>query len=142
MVIKKLLSILSIVILVTSLVAHAPNVYADGCTHSGSVTLLATETICSMYSTYEHTLQTTKAFCCNTCNAIFYRVTETKEYHSMSGYSYTGNNYHSGTKHYFQYERHCTTSGCGHTETKWRSANCSGGNHILPLSIQPIAEIE
>ena len=55
--------------------------------------------------------------------------------------SYTGNNYHSGTRHYFEYQLKCV---CGYSNgsTRWKSAYCAGGNHISPVSIQPIGETE
>lgn len=51
--------------------------------------------------------------------------------HMVSNYSYTGQNYHSGTRHYFQYGGTC--SKCGGFITYWMDAFCPGnGNCILP----------
>ena len=59
--------------------------------------------------------------------------------HSVSSYSYSGNNYHSGTRHYFEYSGYCTR--CGGLITKWESAACPGnGNCIAPFSVEPITE--
>ena len=49
-----------------------------------------------------------------------------KSAHSYT-HSYTGNNYHSGSKHYYEYADICT--GCGDQKantTTWSVINCSG----------------
>ncbi len=57
---------------------------------------------------------------------------EYPENHTVSSYSYTGNNYHSGTKHYFEYAGYCEK--CSGRVTKWVSGNCLGNGHIEPFS--------
>lgn len=62
------------------------------------------------------------------------------ESHYNYAYSYNGNNYHSGTRHYFEYNIKCV---CGRIiGTVWRSAYCPGGSHIAPLSSDPGDEPE
>ena len=61
------------------------------------------------------------------------------ENHYPSSYVYTGNNYHSGNRHYFQYSKYCHQ--CKTTILKWESAACPGnGNCIAPFSVEPITE--
>lgn len=63
-----------------------------------------------------HRKGTTATYTCDTCDMIFGGETFwTTEAHSMSSESYNGNNYHSGTLHYCQYERRCPA--CGYVET-------------------------
>ncbi len=55
------------------------------------------------------------------------------ESHSLKEIGYTGNNYHQGTKHYFEYQYQC--SQCGYTKTQYKSYSCpgpTGGGCIMP----------
>ena len=73
-----------------------------------------------------------------TIGAHLYGATEflRTESHTPGGSTYTGNNYHSGTKHYFQYRRTC--SHCTPVFYQWISANCPGNGHcISPLDVIP-----
>ena len=57
--------------------------------------------------------------------------------HTMSSYSYTGNNYHSGSLHYVRYEHSCLQ--CGRTTGYWDHYSCPGNGHcILPQSVFPV----
>ncbi len=59
------------------------------------------------------------------------------ESHSMSSYSYTGDNYHSGKYHYIRYERSCYQ--CGYSDGYWDHYSCPGnGQCILPQSVSPV----
>ena len=51
------------------------------------------------------------------------------ENHYPANYVYTGNNFHSGNRHYFQYSKYCKQ--CGATITKWESAICPGNGHCI-----------
>ena len=42
---------------------------------------------------------------------------------------YTGNNYHSGNRHYCQYRDFCIC--CGHTSYHWESYICPGNGHCI-----------
>lgn len=52
--------------------------------------------------------------------------------------TYTGNNYHSGSRHYCQYRYTCGCSENG--KTVWKSYACSGNPCITPNSITPPSE--
>ena len=57
--------------------------------------------------------------------------------HSMTSYSYTGSNYHSGKYHYVRYERSCVQ--CSYSDGYWDHYLCPGNGHcILPQSVFPI----
>lgn len=51
--------------------------------------------------------------------------------------TYTGNNYHSGSRHYCQYNVTCNCE----TKTVWRDYACSGNPCITPNSITPPSEV-
>lgn len=73
---------------------------------------------------------------CTICGHSNFKYEETKttnESHNMGAYTYTGNNYHSGSKHYLEYSARCIQ--CGHYETKLESYSCPGNPCILPQSL-------
>lgn len=76
---------------------------------------------------------------CSACNAT--KTDGNLESHSMQKMGYTGNNYHQGTKHYFQYNYACTQ--CGYTKALYESYSCpgpTGGGCIMPDT--PINKLE
>lgn len=88
------------------------------------------------YNSSSHYKGKASVYRCVNCGDLLYDddYEWTTESHSMSNYAYTGSNYHSGEKHYCQYERYCVS--CGYTETKWTSYSCPGnGSCLLPQSI-------
>ncbi|MED9902772.1 MAG: hypothetical protein UFG06_01175 [Lachnospiraceae bacterium] len=87
----------------------------------------------------QHTKYVTPVFTCQICGSSYQgnRVAST-ESHSYSGWSWTGQNYHAGTQHYFQYARTCTV--CNHSQQEWRHQDCPGGNCPMPSAV--IIEIE
>lgn len=69
-------------------------------------------------------------------NNVTYLRTES---HHFSPLSYNMNNYHSGSKHYFQYSKYCYE--CNYTCSEWHSGYCPGNGHcIAPMSIGPLSE--
>lgn len=69
------------------------------------------------------------------CGA-FYDINEEEksEEHVKGTFSYTGNNYHSGSRHYFEYEGSCIL--CDQPLSEWRFYSCPGNPCILPQSIK------
>lgn len=53
--------------------------------------------------------------------------------HYSTTYAMTGNNYHSGSNHYYEYGYKCTDCGVFVGETTWESVPCRGGN----LCVEP-----
>lgn len=76
---------------------------------------------------------------CTGCGAVFEGTTPVStrnEQHSYGNRYYNGNNYHSGTLHYAQYEKDCTA--CKYAYTEWESYKCPGNGHcITPASVIP-----
>lgn len=63
--------------------------------------------------------------------------------HTFSAWSWTGSSYHSGSLHYYLYQKTCVS--CRYAETEWRSATCPGGkngNCIYPNSVPTETEKE
>ena len=61
--------------------------------------------------------------------------------HTFSGWTWTGNSYHSGSLHYYLYQKTCVS--CKYVETEWRSASCPGGNNggcVYPNSVPNVKE--
>lgn len=52
--------------------------------------------------------------------------------HVFTSYSYTGYNYHSGTKHTFEYARYC--SYCSHRDSYTSTVSSSGPPCVIPYS--------
>ncbi|MDF2845682.1 MAG: hypothetical protein K0R00_4108 [Herbinix sp.] len=50
--------------------------------------------------------------------------------HEYPSYSYSGYNYHSGTKHVFEFARYCTY--CSHRDSYTTTRSCSGPPCIIP----------
>jgi len=68
----------------------------------------------------------------NTTGTIFdsyHEEYQRTENHYPANYVYTGTNYHSGNRHYFQYSRYCKQ--CDYTIIKWESASCPGNGHCI-----------
>ncbi len=63
---------------------------------------------------------------------IYYIIAS--EYHGTLSYTYTGNNYHSGGRHYYEYRATCSVCGISTTST-WRSQACSGPPCIVPTNL-------
>lgn len=57
-------------------------------------------------------------------------LTYTSQAHSYPSYSYSGYNYHSGTKHVFEFARSCTY--CSHRDSYTTSRSCSGPPCTIP----------
>lgn len=75
-----------------------------------------------------------KSNICTVCRKCGYVVSSIdapitfEENHSYSGWTYTGTNYHSGSKHYFEEKGSCV---CGATTTRTIAYDCPGnGVHI------------
>ncbi|MBQ7341373.1 MAG: hypothetical protein IJW41_04325 [Oscillospiraceae bacterium] len=63
-----------------------------------------------------------------------------KSEHGSTTYKYTGQNYHSGTRHYYQYGDLCAD--CGkYTYTEWISSACSGPPCSNVMGITPTPEV-
>lgn len=100
------------------------------------------ETIISYKYTYKdetsHTCEKVVRTFCKGCNIDYSNtVSSVIETHSYSSMTWSGQNYHSGLKHYGYYTKTCTT--CKHTYGEWRSWNCPGGsngNCVLPQSLE------
>lgn len=64
-----------------------------------------------------------------------------KQNHNAS-IEYTGNNYHSGSKHYAEYRITGSCSACGARGTYWTYYNCSGNPCITPNSVVTPPEVD
>jgi len=63
-----------------------------------------------------------------------------KPTHGNTTYTWTGQHYHSGTEHFYQYGYLC--SDCSeYTNTVWTSAPCSGPPCATPWSLTPTPEV-
>ncbi len=63
-----------------------------------------------------------------------------KSQHGTTTYKYTGQHYHSGTRHYYQYGDLCAD--CGkYTYTEWISTACSGPPCSTVMGITPTPEV-
>ena len=63
-----------------------------------------------------------------------------KTAHGNTTYTWTGQHYHSGSKHFYQYGYLC--SDCGeYTNTVWTSVSCSGPPCATPWSLTPTPEV-
>ncbi len=70
---------------------------------------------------------------------IYYLIYSTN--HGTSTYRDTGDNYHSGSRHYYQYGYQCDT--CGEfTNTIWRSRVCSGPPCPVVMGFTSICQTE
>lgn len=59
-----------------------------------------------------------------------------RDEHGSTTGTWTGNHYHSGTKHYYEYDYVCND--CGEfVRTAWTSLNCTGAACIMPWSMSP-----
>ncbi len=67
-------------------------------------------------------------------------TTRTKiyRYHDYK-YQYTGQNYHQGSRHYFQYATKCTVCFAQKGEAVWKFKACSGSPCVLPASVPDMA---
>lgn len=81
------------------------------------------------------------------CGETTTKIESTSESHSLQKMGYTGNNYHQGTRHYFEYEHKCLQ--CGYTKTLYESSSCpgpQGGGCIMPDTpinrIDPPVEVQ
>lgn len=74
--------------------------------------------------TYEYTDSSTHTRTCQYCGET------TQETHTLSGGTYTGNNYHQRSLHYYQYTAACTV--CGGTVTYWSGTLCMGPPCLVP----------
>ncbi len=60
--------------------------------------------------------------------------------HGSTTYTWTGNHYHSGSRHYYEYGYKCKN--CGEfTSTTWKNEACSGPPCSTPWSLTPSSEI-
>ncbi len=65
------------------------------------------------------------------CGASYSAITSSAYLaHTFTSYSYSGANYHSGTKHYFEYARSCIY--CGHRDSYYNNVSCSGPPCTIP----------
>lgn len=63
-----------------------------------------------------------------------------KSSHGSTVRTWTGNHYHSGSRHYYEYANVCND--CGEVaSTVWTNSACSGPPCILPWSVTPTPEI-
>ena len=63
-----------------------------------------------------------------------------KSSHGSTTYKYTGQQYHSGTRHYYQYGYLCAD--CGkYASTTWTSVACSGPPCSSIMGITPTPEV-
>ena len=78
----------------------------------------------------------------NTTGQIFdsyHEEYQRTENHYPSNYVYTGTNYHSGDRHYFQYSKYCNQ--CGATVYNWESVSCLGNGYCIgPYAVEPVTE--
>lgn len=76
-----------------------------------------------------HNIFKTTTYKCTVCGGLTHEDSFMgSESHGSLKYQYTGSNYHSGDRHYFQYGCYCA---CGHcTGTEWRSKSCIGSGHV------------
>lgn len=70
---------------------------------------------------------------------IYYFIYKTSHSIIASDGVYTGEHYHSGSKHYYHMEHECTN--CGATVYTWQSITCDGPpcSNYAPFGIQPIS---
>lgn len=91
----------------------------DGCSDNGS----------------NHLHWYTESGTCTVCGESYSTQFSVPESHVITSI-YTGNNYHSGTRHYAQYKDLCTW--CGHVSYHWTSFSCPGNGHcIVPQVYNP-----
>ena len=64
--------------------------------------------------------------------------TKIYRYHDYK-YQYTGQNYHQGSRHYFQYATKCTVCFAQKGDAVWKFKACSGSPCVSPASIPDIA---
>lgn len=60
--------------------------------------------------------------------------------HGSTTYTWTGNDYHSGSRHYYEYGYKCDNCGI-FTSTTWTSMPCSGPPCATPWSLTPVPEV-
>ena len=132
-----ILSIFVTVIAVSSVFAgQSDEVPMRDCVHSWEIRNLYTIPIPN--DNYTHILYTARDRVCKKCGEIETLDPILDPVSHTLNYSYTGNNYHSGNRHYFEYTPYCTVCGFINPNNIWRSGYCSGGTHISPLTITPI----
>lgn len=65
------------------------------------------------------------------CGDLKLYSSSTEQSHTYtSGYTYTGYNYHSGTRHYFEMAKYCIQ--CNHKDSYFDSRICSGPPCTIP----------
>ena len=108
--------------------------------HSGIITAVTSDGVLTVKSkwgqggTYVHAVNNVPAeYRPNgTANTRIYR------YHDYE-YQYTGQNYHQGSRHYFQYATKCTVCFAQKGDAVWKFKACSGSPCVSPASIPDIA---
>lgn len=63
-----------------------------------------------------------------------------KANHGNTTYTWTGEHYHSGSRHYYRYAYVCNDCG-DYVSTVWTSQSCSGPPCATPWSITPVPEV-
>lgn len=138
---NRLLRCVATILLLSMIVSASPSALAmgdgscvhtvDGCTRGDHVCYssnMSTIELGYEDSGNNHRINYYDCGPCDICGEkvdYFYSVYEAHTLYHI----YTGNNYHSGDRHFCQYRDYCID--CGHTSYHWESYACPGNGHCI-----------